>query len=169
MALVGALCACLHVVAGFTNRSLRAQVSTLLGVPYSMGQMTYDLRRLRMKGLIIRLPHSNTYVLTPNGQRIAIFYTKLHARLFLARHRMSAKKAMTQILSKHLLRLREYLDFGTSNIGQQSPVRQRRSQPSNQINDCANRSSQQNNLATLNGFHWIDLDFFDYSFPTRSL
>ena len=74
MALVGALCACLHVVAGFTNRSLRAQVSTLLGVPYSMGQMSNDLRRLRMKGLITRLPHSNTYVLTPDGQRVAIFY-----------------------------------------------------------------------------------------------
>ena len=32
MALVGALCAGLHVVAGFTNRSLRARVTTLLGV-----------------------------------------------------------------------------------------------------------------------------------------
>ena len=56
-------------------------MSTLLGVPYSMGQMSYDLRRLRMKGLIIRLPHSNTHVLTPDGQRVAIFYTKLHNRL----------------------------------------------------------------------------------------
>ena len=67
MALVGALCSGLHVVAGFTNRSLRARVSCLLGVPYSMGQMSYDLRRLRMKGLITRLPRSNTYVLTPDG------------------------------------------------------------------------------------------------------
>jgi hypothetical protein len=81
MALVGALCACLHVVVGFTNRSLRAQVNTLLGVPYSTGQMSYDLRRLRLKGLITRLPHANTYVLTPEGQRIAIFYSKLHNRL----------------------------------------------------------------------------------------
>jgi predicted MarR family transcription regulator len=56
-------------------------VATLLGVPYSMGQMSYDLRRLRMKGLIRRLPRSNTYVLTPDGQRVAIFYTKLHNRL----------------------------------------------------------------------------------------
>ena len=81
MALVGALCAGLHVVAGFTNRSLRARVATLLGAPYSMGQMSYDLRRLRMKGLITRLPRSNTYVLTADGQRVAIFYTKLHNRL----------------------------------------------------------------------------------------
>ena len=48
---------------------------------YTTNQMTYDLRRLRLKGLITRLPHTNTYTLTPNGQRIAIFYTKLHNRL----------------------------------------------------------------------------------------
>jgi len=81
MALVGALCAGLHVITGFTNRSLRARVATLLGVPYSMAQMSYDLRRLRLKGLITRLPRSNTYVLTPDGQRVAIFYTKVHNRL----------------------------------------------------------------------------------------
>jgi hypothetical protein len=81
MALAGALCALVHTITGFTNRSLRAQVSTQLGVPYSMSQMSYDLRRLRLKGLITRLPRSNTYILTPDGQRVAIFYTKLHNRL----------------------------------------------------------------------------------------
>jgi hypothetical protein len=62
-------------------------VATLLGMPYStgqMGQMRYDLRRLRMKGLIRRLPHSNTYVLTTDWQRVAIFYTKVYSRLALA-------------------------------------------------------------------------------------
>jgi predicted MarR family transcription regulator len=43
--------------------------------------MSYDLRRLRLKGLITRLPHTNTYVLTDEGQRVVIFYTKLHNRL----------------------------------------------------------------------------------------
>jgi hypothetical protein len=81
MALVGALCIGLHAVVGFNNRSLRAQVSSLLGEPYSTGQMTYDLGRLRRNGLIERLPHSNTYVLTEEGQRVAIFYTKVHDRL----------------------------------------------------------------------------------------
>jgi hypothetical protein len=81
MALAGALCAIVHTITGFTNRSLRAQVATLLGVPYSTSQMSYDLRRLRLKGLITRLPHTNTYVLTDEGQRVAIFYTKLHNRL----------------------------------------------------------------------------------------
>jgi hypothetical protein len=81
MALAGALCAVVHTITGFTNRSLRARVSTLVGVPYSTNQMSYDLRRLRLKGLITRLPRSNTYVLTPDGQRVMIFYTKLHNRL----------------------------------------------------------------------------------------
>ena len=101
MALAGALCACLHTVGGFTNRSLRAQVSTLLGIPYSMGQMSYDLRRLRLKGLITRLPHSNTYALTQDGQRVAIFYTKVHNRLLrplLAAHDPPAPLPLRQAL-----------------------------------------------------------------------
>jgi predicted MarR family transcription regulator len=43
--------------------------------------MTYDLRRLRLGGLIRRLPHSNRYVLTADGVRIAVFYTKVYNRL----------------------------------------------------------------------------------------
>jgi hypothetical protein len=81
MALAGALCAIVHTITGFTNRSLRARVATLLAAPYSASQMSYDLRRLRLKGLITRLPHTNTYVLTDEGQRVAIFYTKVHDRL----------------------------------------------------------------------------------------
>jgi len=81
MALAGALCILLNTVVGFTNRSLRAQVSGLLGGAYSSAQMTYDLRRLRLKGLIRRIEHSNRYVLTPDGIRMAVFYTKLHHRL----------------------------------------------------------------------------------------
>ena len=81
MALAGALCVLLNSVVAFTNRSLRAQVATLLGSPYTANQMSYDLSRLRAKGLIERLEHSNTYRLTPDGQRVAIFYTKVHDRL----------------------------------------------------------------------------------------
>ena len=80
MALLGALCIGLNAL-GFTNRSLRAQVEQLLGVAYSVNQMSYDLARLRLKGLIIRRPRSNTYQLTPDGQRVAVFYTKVHDRL----------------------------------------------------------------------------------------
>lgn len=81
MALVGALCLSLNAVLGFTNRSLRAQVSRLLGQDYSINQMSYDLGRLRVNELIERLEGTNRYRLTPDGQRVAIFYTKLHQRL----------------------------------------------------------------------------------------
>lgn len=81
MALAGALAMTIHTVAGFSNRSLRALVAGLLGAPYTANQMSYDLRRLRLKGLIRRLPRSNTYMLTSDGVRFAVFYTKLGNRL----------------------------------------------------------------------------------------
>ena len=86
MALLGALCVNLNVL-GFTNRSLRAQVSHLLGVAYTVNQISYDLARLRLNGLIERRPATNTYDLTPDGQRVAIFYTKVHDRLLRPLHR----------------------------------------------------------------------------------
>ena len=64
MALPGAVCVDLNAL-GFTNRSLRAQVNHLLGVAYTVNQMSYDLARLRRNGLIERREHTNTYVLTP--------------------------------------------------------------------------------------------------------
>ena len=38
-------------------------------------QMTHDLRRLRLYGLLERLSHTNAYVLTPDGIRVAHFYS----------------------------------------------------------------------------------------------
>jgi hypothetical protein len=81
MALARALCHQLHAVAGFTNKTLRALVAAHLGQPYNQSRMSYDLRRLRLHGLIQRLPHTNTYVLTPDGIRAAVFYSKLQNRL----------------------------------------------------------------------------------------
>ena len=73
MALAGALCMTVHAVAGFDNRSLRALIAGLLDTTYTTSQMTYDLRRLRLHGLIRRLPRSNKYLLTPEGMRVALF------------------------------------------------------------------------------------------------
>jgi len=49
--------------------------------------MTYDLRRLRLAGLIHRLSHSNCYTVAAEGIRIAIFYTKVYNRLLVPTHR----------------------------------------------------------------------------------
>jgi len=83
MALAGALCQTLLAATGFTNKNLRVLIAGLLGSTYTPGQMTYDLRRLRLNGLIRRLPHTNRYTLTEDGIRIAVFYTKVYNRLLL--------------------------------------------------------------------------------------
>ena len=81
MALASALCRTLLAATGFTNKHLRVLITGLLGGTYAPGQMTYDLRRLRLNGLIRRLPHTNRYVLTADGIRIAVFYTEVYNRL----------------------------------------------------------------------------------------
>ena len=68
-------------VSGFTHKSLLPVVATLLGTPYSKAQMSYDLWRLRTNGLIRRLQGTHTYVHTPDGRSVALFYTKTYARL----------------------------------------------------------------------------------------
>lgn len=68
MALFLALTLFQHLIDGFHNRDLRALVIDLLGVKaeeYTTSQMTYDLRRLRLKGLIYRPPKTHRYFLTP--------------------------------------------------------------------------------------------------------
>ena len=81
-ALAGALASTLTAATGITNKSLRALITGLLHNPaYTPGQMTYDLRRLRLAGLIRRIEHTNRYVLTPDGIKFAVFYTKVHSRL----------------------------------------------------------------------------------------
>ena len=43
--------------------------------------MTYDLRRLRLHGMIERIPHSHRYQLTPEGLRVALFFSRTYTRL----------------------------------------------------------------------------------------
>ena len=68
---------------GFTNRDLRTLSAQLRGLPddaVSTGQMTYDLRRLRLHGLIERVPHTHRYHVTDAGLPTAIFLTRVHDR-----------------------------------------------------------------------------------------
>jgi hypothetical protein len=81
MAVLASLVGFCHIVAGFTNRQLVALVSTLLDTAFTTRQATYDLRRLRRKGLITRLPHSRRYQLTDLGRRVAVLFTKAHGRV----------------------------------------------------------------------------------------
>ena len=70
--------------AGFRNRELREAVAPLRGMSfddYNAGQMTYDLRRLRLRGLIERIPRSQRYRLTAEGLCIALAYHRTQARV----------------------------------------------------------------------------------------
>jgi hypothetical protein len=80
MALLASLCGFGHLMEGLTNRSLRTLVAGLIP-GYSARQMTYDLRRLRRKGLIRRVPGSQRYTLTTDGRRLAVFFTKTYTRI----------------------------------------------------------------------------------------
>jgi hypothetical protein len=85
-ALLAALCSFHLLPHGFTNRDLRTLLAPLLGLaPEDMtsGQITYDLRRLRIHGLIARIPHSFRYQVTPAGIRQALFLTRLTQRLLI--------------------------------------------------------------------------------------
>ncbi len=80
-ALAGALANQLFAVTDITNKSLRALMPGLLGTPYSMNQASYDLTRLRLNGLITRIPDHHRYTLTTDGIQFSIFYTKVHDRV----------------------------------------------------------------------------------------
>lgn len=80
MALLACLCCWAHLFEGFTNRGLRELIAGLIP-GYDARQMTYDLRRLRRKGLIQRVARSRRYTLTDHGRMIAVFLTKTHTRI----------------------------------------------------------------------------------------
>jgi hypothetical protein len=84
MALLSVLVVFRLLPAGFSNRDLREHLAPLLGLPagtMTAGRMTYDLRRLRLHGLIERIPQTHRYQVTDFGLRAAFFFTRTHNRL----------------------------------------------------------------------------------------
>lgn len=84
LTLLQALCQVAPRPDGFRHRELRLLVAGLLGrelAAYSAGAMTYDLRRLRLHGLIERVPHSFRYTLTDDGLHLAFGVSRIVLRL----------------------------------------------------------------------------------------
>ncbi|OFW26065.1 MAG: hypothetical protein A3G21_00250 [Acidobacteria bacterium RIFCSPLOWO2_12_FULL_66_21] len=82
-ALMHALCLVALAPTGFRHREFRDHLAQLQGrdpETYSAGSMTYDLRRLRLHGLIERVPRSHRYRITPTGAQVAMFYARLYTR-----------------------------------------------------------------------------------------
>ena len=70
---------------GFASRDFRRELAALSGEPpatMTPGRVSYDLRRLRLHGMIERLPGTHRYRVTETGLRVALFFTRVHARLF---------------------------------------------------------------------------------------
>lgn len=69
---------------GFANRDLRAHLAPLLGLQpdeLTPGRMTYDLRRLKLHGLIEPIPNTHRYQVTDDGLRVAVFFSRAYNRL----------------------------------------------------------------------------------------
>jgi len=82
MAVLAALVGFCNVMVGFTNAQLVERVGALLpDTPYTSRQATYDLRRPRRKGMILKIPRSRRYQLTDLGRRVAVLFTKTYGRV----------------------------------------------------------------------------------------
>jgi len=84
LALLAAIVLFRHLPRGFSNRDLREHIAPLLGLlpgHFTQGKMTYDLRRLRLHGLIERIPHTHRYHVTDFGFRAALTITRTYNRL----------------------------------------------------------------------------------------
>lgn len=100
-------------IAGFTHGDLKEFVAPLLGLlpsQLSSGSMTYNLRRLRLRGLIQRLPGTHRYVVTEYGLRIALFYTRTHARILRTGLALTLGDVPSVPLRKAFRRLEQTID-----------------------------------------------------------
>jgi hypothetical protein len=83
-ALLHALILFRQIADGFRAADMRRHLAALSGNDpdsISQGTITYQLRRLRLHGLIERVPKSFRYRVTDFGLRIALFYTRTYNRL----------------------------------------------------------------------------------------
>jgi hypothetical protein len=83
-ALLHALILFRQLADGFRAADLRQHLAALAGceqASISQGAITYQLRRLRLHGLIERLPNSFRYQVTNFGFRVALFFTRTYNRL----------------------------------------------------------------------------------------
>jgi hypothetical protein len=70
-----------YLVDGFSNSQVVQHTAPLLNQTYTSRQATYDLRRLKRKGLILKLAPKRRYQLTALGRRVAVLFTKTYNRI----------------------------------------------------------------------------------------
>jgi len=87
LAVMQALTCFVHLSRGgpFRTRDLHQRAAETLGLTtatYRLGQLRYDLAKLRAKGLVVKVPKTRTYRLTPQGFRICVLFLKLVHRVY---------------------------------------------------------------------------------------
>jgi hypothetical protein len=69
---------------GFRAKQFRSLLASLLGLDPAQltpGRVSYDLRRLRLRGLIQRIPRTSRYRVTSLGLRTAIFCSRVYTKV----------------------------------------------------------------------------------------
>jgi hypothetical protein len=81
VAILATLVGFCHLLEGFTNHQLVQRVTAMRQGPYTCQQATYDLRRLKRKGLIQKIQGTHRYQLTGLGRGVAVLITKTYSRV----------------------------------------------------------------------------------------
>jgi hypothetical protein len=71
-------------ITGWRSRQMHQAVLAASGLSeqtYTLGQLRYDLRKMKAHGLVERLGQSYCYRLTPKGIRVAVMFLLFHKRL----------------------------------------------------------------------------------------
>ena len=99
-------------IAGRSPRSSTVVRNASFGPNITAGRMSYDLRRLRLHGLIERVEGTHRYLPTPVGLRTALFYSRVYARVL--RPGLSIlhdeRTAHTHPIASRMRRLQKELD-----------------------------------------------------------
>ena len=87
LAVMQALTHFVHVAHGgrFRTRDLHQSAAEALGLTtatYRLAQLRYDLAKLRAKGLVLKVPGTQTYRLSAEGFRVCVLFLKLFQRVY---------------------------------------------------------------------------------------
>src|SRR5450432_715869 len=104
---------------GFSNRELRDHWAPLMGKTsqsITPGQMTYHLRRLRLHGLIERVPKTHRYRVTETGWRTMLFCTRCYNRVLrpglaeIAPNQESAPPSLNRTVDRATVAINAWID-----------------------------------------------------------
>jgi len=87
LAVMQALTCFVHLARGgrFRTGDLHLRAAQALGLTtdtYRLSQLRYDLAKLRAKGLVLKVPKTQSYRLSPQGMRICVLFLKLFHRVY---------------------------------------------------------------------------------------